>query len=118
MASGMKITEVDQTTATVWTRLTEQPGQHRRGAHFGKRDETLPAGKQLGDMILSAAGNQGEVRVRYWAKGSDESKATDWEPVIASADFIRHFQLTGLLPGTEYVVKAEGRPSKGSGRAQ
>ena len=110
MATGFKITEVNSTSATIWTRLTRDPDRNRAGAMFGKKDEKLPAGKALGDMIDSAVGTPGEVRVRYWPKGRETESATEWKPVYEKADFIRHFRLRNMEPGTSYVVKVEGRP--------
>lgn len=112
MATGLKITEVTANSATVWTRLTKHSHRNRAGETFGKKDESLPPGKSVGDMIDSAAGIAGDVRIRYRARGDEEEIATDWRPVSAPADHIRHFKLKDLLPGTEYVVKAEGRPGR------
>lgn len=116
MATGLKVTEVSTSSATIWTRLTKNPDRNRSGAEFGKKDDSLPPGKGLEDMIDSAVGIAGEARVRYWAKGNVEEKTTDWKPVNSSADYIRQFRLEGLAPGTDYIVKAEGRPEKGKER--
>lgn len=109
MATGLKITEVSTTGATIWTRLTKNETGNRSGSKFAKKDDSLPPGKTLGDMIDSAVGAAGEVRIRYGRKGSAFRNALDWEPVEASADFIRHFRLSGLRPGSAYVVNVEGR---------
>ncbi len=116
MATGLKVTEVTATTATVWTRLTKNPDRNRTGTTFGKDDESLPPGKKLEDMIDSAVGAVGEVQVRYGAKGTSKLKVLPWMPVDAEADFIRQFKLTDLNPGTAYEVKVEGRPGN-SGKA-
>lgn len=112
MATGLKVTEVGPTSATVWTRLTKNPDRNRAGAHFDKKDDKLPAGKQLADMIDSVVGADGQVRISYRAKNADTPQMLAWNPVNKSADFIRHFRLENLEPGTAYVVKAEGRPGK------
>jgi len=112
MATGLKVTEAGPTSATVWTRLTKNPGRNRAGAHFGKKDDKLPAGKQLADMVDSVVGADGQVRISYRAKDADTPQMLAWKPVNKSADFNRHFRLENLEPGTGYVVKAEGRPGK------
>ena len=114
--NGIKIGEVTQDSAIIWTRLTKHAHQKRDGATFGKKDESLPAGRQMDDMILSAVGAAGEVRVRYWAKGSVQQITTDWQTVVPGSDYIRHFHLNNLQPATSYIVKAEGRPARGRGR--
>jgi len=116
MATGFKITEVSQTEATIWTRLTRHPERNRNGARFGRKDDRVPPGRRLEDMIDSAVGAPGEVRVRYWEKGTADEKTTGWKPVEPGGDFIRHFRLKKLRPGADYVVKVEGRPLGGTGR--
>jgi alkaline phosphatase D len=110
MATGLKVTEVGPTSAAVWTRLTKNPDRNRAGVHFGKKDDKLPPGKAVADMVDSAVGVAGQVRISYRAKVADDSTTLEWKPVISSADFTRHFQLKNLRPGSEYVVKTEGRP--------
>jgi len=112
MATGFKVTEVTGTTATIWTRLTDQPQRNLTGVRFGPKDTALPAGRVLADMIDSAVGTRGEVRVTYGVAGSNELDATKWASVNPETDFTRLFRLTGLIPGKTYSVQVEGRPAK------
>lgn len=114
MATGFKVTEVTGTTATVWTRLTREPERNITGVKFGPKDDALPEGRQLADMIDSAVGARGEVRVLYEFADDSGAIRTEWAPVAANADFTRQFQLKGLTPGSTYLVQVEGRPENGS----
>ena len=113
MATGFKVTEVDANSATVWTRLTKHADRNRDGLKFSKNAEAVPAGKTLDDMIDSAVGAPGEVRVIYAEKGADPS-FTKWEAVDPKEDFTRRFRLTGLSAGARYSVRVEGRPAGAS----
>jgi len=110
MADGIKIGEVRQDCAIVWTRLTRNEERNIRGLAFGEKDEAVPAGHALDGMEGSVPGIAGEVRVVYWPKGpEDRSRATSWRAVDPDADFTRQFKLTGLAAGTRYHLKVEGR---------
>jgi alkaline phosphatase D len=103
LASGIKIGEVDQTSAIVWVRLT-----HEKRAHFDKlpiltkglkrneKDaESMPEGV--------ARGMAGEVRVGYVATNEKRAFAwTDWTQVLAENDFTHQFKLADLKSGASY----------------
>lgn len=124
MANGLKIGEVTQDTAIVWTRLTKFPERNvdgfpfpdlgrLEGAGADKTTLELTGGRALGDMEGSAPGAPGWVRVVYWPEGVPEKRAqTRWAAVDVNADFTRQFRLRGLAPGTQYAVRAEGKPTK------
>jgi alkaline phosphatase D len=112
MADGIKIGEVRQDCAIVWTRLTKNEERNTRGLAFAEKDEAVPAGHTLDGMEGSVPGIAGEVRVVYWPKGpEDQSRATSWQAVDPDADFTRQCKLTGLAAGTRYHLKVEGRPA-------
>jgi len=112
MADGIKIGEVRQDSAIVWTRLTRNAERNTRGLAFTVKDEAVPAGRTLDDMEGSVPGIGGVVRVVYWPKESEgQSRATAWQAVDPEADFTRQFQLTGLTAGTRYRLQVEGRPA-------
>ncbi|MCX5643998.1 MAG: alkaline phosphatase D family protein [Phycisphaerae bacterium] len=111
MADGIKIGEVRQDSAIIWTRLTKNEERNIRGPAFSKTDDAVPAGHTLEEMEGSVPGVAGEVRVVYWPQGSeDQSRATAWQAVNPEADFTRQFPLTGVAAGRRYHLKVEGRP--------
>ncbi|MCL5282964.1 MAG: alkaline phosphatase D family protein [Planctomycetes bacterium] len=115
MADGIKIGEVRQDAAIVWTRLTKNEQRNIYGLEFGRTDEAVPVGHTLEEMEGSVPGATGEVRVVCWPKDSpDQSRATPWQAVDPEADFTRQFQLNGLAAGTRYHLKVEGRPASGA----
>ncbi len=114
-ANGIKIGEVDQDSAMVWTRLTRNPALNIDGARFKKgkahvvpASAQLPEGKTLSDMEGAVPGASGEVRITWQSKGG-KPVSSAWEKVGAETDFSHRFNLTGLLPATEYAVKVEIR---------
>ena len=112
-ANGIKIGEVDQDSAIIWTRLTKEPAINLNGAPFkevGKHpvpaSRQLPEGKTLGDMEGAVPGAPGKVRLVWQEKGGEPVVGT-WEAVDASTDFATRFNLTELQPSTDYSLKLE-----------
>lgn len=124
-ATGMKIVEVDQTTARVWVRATrwqlpnlgdlpevqfEQPDDN------GKRnqDPILPESGVAG-LRFAAPGVAAEVRVGVkWIGGLHSSGGPSfdylpWQAVDASTDFSAVLKLENLRPGLPYQVRTEVR---------
>ena len=115
LASGIKIGEVDQDSAIVWTRLTRDPVINLAGAKFkaAKKNAVpasaqLPAGKTLDEMEGAMPGVPGEVRVTWQVKGG-KPVSSDWEKVGPKTGFTHQFKLENLKPATEYSVKVEAR---------
>ena len=111
MANGMKIGEVDSTSAIVWTRLTKHPERNLTGKKF----EDLKPSKQphypdLSIMQGSVTGQKGEVKINYWPKEKPEQEQTsDWISVDDQTDFIHQFRIKDLQPDTEYEVLVQGK---------
>ena len=95
-ANGIKIGEVDQTSALVWVRLTSvETGNHE-----------LLSG--------SAPGMTGEVRVIWWEKDNFSTLTdSEWQTVTDQRDYTTQIELTGLNPLTEYVLLSQSRPTGG-----
>jgi alkaline phosphatase D len=110
MADGIKIGEVRQDAAIVWTRLTRNPQRNVDGLAFNEERTVVPAGHSLDDMEGSVPGADGEVRVTYWPRGAvNQRRETAWQAVDPGADFTRQFALAGLEAGTEYELEVCGR---------
>ena len=89
-ASGVKIGEVDQTSAILWVRLSEEPeprfGQMpvmTEGATQGSKGTIMPT-----DTVPGA---EGDVRVRYGLAPDKLTEETKWMSVGAKGDFIHQF---------------------------
>jgi alkaline phosphatase D len=109
MATGFKIVEVTPESAVIWTRLTRSPERNSTGPDFAPQDDALPAGRRIGEMLDSAEGTSGEVRVLLRTSNSSKIQAEAWLPVNPAADFTRVFHLPALQPDTTYSVTVEGR---------
>ncbi len=121
MANGIKIGEVTQDTAIIWTRLTKAPEANLTGISFPdyklkKEMETDPEVKKvlgnnrLEDMVGSVAGAEGMVRLIYWPKADvTAKKSTGWVPVNAKTDCVAQFPLVNLMSGTDYGIRVVGR---------
>ena len=133
-ATGMKIGEVTDTQAIVWTRLTRRPERIGSEAPMPMFLYQTPAGDELVeaaggpsfpidwvpivqyregstiDTIEGAVtGAPGETRVLYRAEDTDNWQSTDWVGVDSGRDFTHQFTLTGLSPATEYALRVEAR---------
>ena len=134
-ATGMKIGEVTDRQAIVWTRLTQRPeriGTEAPMPIFRYRspesDELLeappgrfhphdwvpvvqyPEGSSIDTIEGVVSGSPGEVQVLFRAEGAGEWRSTNWGAVDPERDFTRQFTLTGLAPATEYELRVEARP--------
>lgn len=115
MANGIKIGEVDQHSAIIWTRLTKYKERNLDGQAFDpklKRED-----QRFDDLDLMEAavpGVEGEVKVTIWeAFDSGLRNSLPWVNVTKDNDFIHQFKLGSLKPSTSYVVLAEGRRAPG-----
>ncbi|MEM7144046.1 MAG: alkaline phosphatase D family protein [Verrucomicrobiota bacterium] len=110
-ATGIKIGEVGEDSAIVWTRLTEVEAWE--AAPQVKEIKSLKEGSEemaAAVDLWAVPGTEGEVRVRYWPVGGEKSaKETAWEAVEVEKDYTRAFLLEGLQGGTTYELKVEGR---------
>ncbi len=106
--NGIKIGEVDATSAIVWTRLTTTAERRADGTPFKDDDQKVPDGHTLAQMKDSLMGAAGSVRLRY--KTGDGGEATSpWQDADPGRDFTAQIPLTGLHPATTYTLVAEGR---------
>jgi len=113
MANGIKIGEVDQDSAIIWTRLTKHKDRNMNGLAFTGDADAVPEGHILDDMEGSVPGIAGEVCVVYWPEGSEnKARSTSWEAADTHADFTRQFKLSGLNAGTTYQLKVQARTTE------
>ncbi|MFC4992122.1 alkaline phosphatase D family protein [Rubritalea tangerina] len=106
-ANGIKIGEVDHSSAVVWTRLTTHPKAiHQNNTHnFYPKKE-----KKLDPLPWQVPGTPGQVRITYWPQQQPNKPHTSpWVQVNATTDFCHKFHLKNLLPATTYQLKLEAR---------
>ncbi len=129
-ATGIKICEVDQTSAIVWARLTRNPERmdksHPRPTVRYRNPETGELERRQGRRTMepvvlfpddsdihtiegAVPGTLGDVRVRYAVEKSDDWKSTPWGAVDLDLDFTRQIKLTDLEPGTRYQIEVQAR---------
>jgi phosphodiesterase/alkaline phosphatase D-like protein len=112
MADGIKIGEVRQDSAIVWTRLTRYRERTIHGLAWTPKDEAVPQGRTLDAMEGSVPGATGEVRVIYWPRTSEKDRrTTSWQAVDLGRDFTLQFRLDGLAAGMQYQLEIQGRPA-------
>jgi alkaline phosphatase D len=126
-ANGVKVGEVTQTSAIIWTRLTRNPERLNDGAEWlapkrvgsaekPKRSRKIVPGSQMpegltvDDMEGAVPGAPGEVRVVIAEKGRAATEAaTPWTPVDPERDFTRQFHFKYLRPNRAYEFRVECR---------
>ena len=106
--NGIKIGEVDASSAIVWLRLTDAPERRADGTAFKDDDKKVPDGLQLREMKDSLMGAAGSVRLRYKA-GDGAEITTPWQAVDPQRDFTTQIALAELKPASAYNFIAEGR---------
>ena len=109
LAMGLRVGEVTQDSAIVWTRVTRDKERVVNGyrdpqKHEPRSDAFTPPDFPIAERQDECIGADGEVMLEYGPAGSDERTATGWIAVDAEHDFTHHFRLTGLQPATKYEV--------------
>jgi len=126
-ATGLKIGEVTDTSAIIWTRLTAASVRNNEGIVIkGKVDPNNPieVTVPLTELEGACPGAPGRVRVRYSTRENlSRSHTTSWADVTAETDFMHQFHLGGLKPDTVYHFAVEttgpgGSPKHGALRGR
>jgi alkaline phosphatase D len=132
--TGIKIGEVTDTEAIIWTRLTlasqrvgteapwpeflyQAPGEEELQedipGRFHPHDWTpvviYPEGSSIDFIEGAVRGAAGEVRVRYRHGDNETWQSTDWMGVNPDQDFTQQFTLSDLSPATEYELQVDAR---------
>jgi alkaline phosphatase D len=128
-ATGIKIGEVTDTSAIVWTRLTQKEMRNPSDGPMveveyepgtaGRRDRTFkalhfPHGCSVADLRQAVPGIDGDTRVLWKESSAAEWRQTAWQAVDPLGDFTRQFVLSELKPGTAYQVRVESRSVDGT----
>ena len=136
-ATGIKIGEVTDSSAIIWTRLTQRPERvgpeapmprvsyrdpstgklsERRGS--GRPDRVpivdYPDGSTIETIEGAVPGVPGQVKVLYRLEGASDWITTGWRPVDAKRDYTRQFKLTRLKPNAKYQVRVETHSDSGA----
>ena len=104
----MKIGEVTDSSAVLWTRLTknEEPGNRVEKWKEGDPNWTVP-------------GEKGKVRFSYWLDGiKNQAEETAWVEVGEESDFCHQVKLDSLAAGTRYRFSAQASTDSGDANHQ
>ncbi|MEO2021927.1 MAG: alkaline phosphatase D family protein, partial [Pirellulaceae bacterium] len=116
LAMGLRVGEVTQTSAIVWSRLTAQPKRvwpgERRVGRAGNKTAEYTETIQVDGLEGATPGTTGQLRL-CWTEKKDLSKlqATPWVSVQEKQDFSHQFTLSGLKPATSYYLVIKARPN-------
>lgn len=128
-ATGIRIGDVSQNEAVIWTRLTKHPSRvndgplpislyidpetgkrHLRKTRKDKNGEVyFPQGYDINTIEGAVPGARGMVRVNYKILSAKHWQSTTWQSVSPEANFSKKFILSQLTPGATYELKIEGR---------
>lgn len=99
-ASGIKVGEVTDTTATIWVRLTAHSARNDNGPKIvgrNTKDDSPLADADVLKLHGGCPGAPGRVRVRYGSKPElNDAKTTAWVDVTEKTDSTHQFTLAGL----------------------
>lgn len=117
LGMGLRVGEVTQTSAIVWTRLTATAERNHEGFREPKKRQprkkkyvpsTVPVAKRHGEI----SGAAGQVRLSWHKRGGVRTRMTPWIDVTGRTDFVHQFRIEKLQPGTEYLLRVEARDGK------
>ena len=140
-ATGIKIGEVTDSSAIIWTRLTRHPERVGLGAPMpeilyrdsqtgvliekptGRRPDSAPVVKFPEDSTIdtiegAVPGAPGKVRIMYKIEGTSNWNATDWQAVDPKRDYTGQCRLTGLKPNAKYQLRVEAKSIAGRKKGQ
>lgn len=131
-ATGIKIVEVDQDSATVWARITasehrvseaggmpefqyrdQETGEIVDTAGSGRMNEVIgpfPDQAAVDKFEGAAPGAPGEARARYRLAGEPDWIYKGWQAVDPNKDYTTHIPLEDLTPGSRYELEVDVRP--------
>ena len=102
---GVKIGELSDTSAVLWTRLTERADADNRVVDWDP-----------GDPQWRVPGAAGAIRFSYWVTSEPgKVESTAWTEVGAGSDFCHQVKIDGLFPATGYSFRAESKQADFSG---
>ncbi|MDG2222577.1 MAG: alkaline phosphatase D family protein [Rubripirellula sp.] len=117
MAMGLRVGEVTQTSAIIWTRITKESQRNWDGfrepdKRQKKVDAYQPSTVKVDDRQGAVPGATGQIRVRLWPGSKPDAQQTiNWVPVTSETDYSHQFNFKNLQPGTQYKVLVEARDS-------
>ncbi len=116
LAMGMRVGEVTQSSAIIWSRVTKDATRNESGRRLiGRAGARVPKYEPLpfpvDELQGAVPGARGELRFT-WSQDAEFREAQDsgWLAVDSENDYIRQHQLTDLEPATRYYVRVEARP--------
>jgi len=120
-ATGTRVGEVTDSTAIVWTRLTQAATRNNDGVSFEKskkakgekkKEDKVPPAHAIEGACPAASG---KVRVRYGLQEDlSDAVETRWTDVSSDKDGIHQFKLSALKPGSTYHYVSETAASDGT----
>ncbi len=133
-ATGIRIGDVSQQEAVIWTRLTQNPTRvndaplpialytdpetGKKHLRKTRRDKNgvvyFPQGFDINTIEGAVPGANGMVRVKYKKLREKAWQSTPWQSVAPESNFSKKIILSELKPGTTYAIKIEGRPEDSS----
>ena len=134
-ATGIKIGEVTDKEAIVWTRLTRNPERVGLGAMpevlysdsdtgelvkkpKGRPDSTpvvkFPENSTIQTIEGAVPGALGKVRLLYKMESASNWNITNWNNVDPKRDYTHQFKLANLKPNARYQVRVEATAGGGT----
>jgi len=121
-ATGVRVGEVTDSTAIVWTRLTKFSGRNDSGVVFDKRMKDLKKSKGFDPIVPPADQIEGacppmtgRVRVRYSLQEDlSDAGETPWADVNEETDGIHQFKIAGLKADSTYYYASESSSEDGA----
>ncbi|HIF34414.1 MAG: alkaline phosphatase D family protein [Pirellulaceae bacterium] len=115
LAMGLRVGEVTQDSAIVWTRVTRDSerkwdGYREPKKRVPKENTYTPSNIDIDDRDGESPGAVGQVRLHYATNSDlDNAETSRWITVAAEEDYTHQFILRSLQPATKYFVKIESR---------
>ncbi|VGO23525.1 alkaline phosphatase D family protein [Pontiella sulfatireligans] len=136
LATGIKIGEVDQHSAIIWVRLTENSQRvgneapvpemvyldEKTGKYAPKKGSSrpnkkpkviYPEGSDINHIEGATPGAAGRVRLKYRKFGATEWHQVNWTAVEPGKDYTHQFRIKGLGPGAVYELDVQAAALKG-----
>jgi alkaline phosphatase D len=119
LAMGVRVGEVTQHSAVVWTRITRDParnpGYRDPQKQEPRRADYVPSEVAVEDREGETPGAPGQLQVRYSTREDlSMPRESAWAQAVAFRDFTHQFRLDQLTPATTYYVEVLARDGPNS----
>ncbi|QDT31180.1 alkaline phosphatase D family protein [Thalassoglobus polymorphus] len=117
LGMGLRVGEVTQNSAVVWTRITKTKERNWDGIvapPLRSKNRKVEISKiPVPDLEGEITGAPGLLRLSWSTNDTfEDANVTKWVAAEASGDFVHQFEINELTPGTKYFLRIDAKDAE------